>query len=282
LRANNFCLPNTAPLAVLNANVDNGLQPLAVNFNASASSDPDTIDTIARYTFNFGDGGDDVTQASPTISHTFNEAGEYIVRLVVTDSRGKVSSNTAQFLVEVSSPLSGIVSHKVHAFAGPFDINLPLGGTAGIECRSGGANKDYTITYTFARSLAGSGGITATVSHGVGGGTGSVSSQTFGPLANQYTVNVTNISNAQHLIVTLNGVHDIAGALINNSIARMDLLLADTTADRSVNSADIGQTKSQSGHTVTSSNFREVVTVDGSINSAVIGLVKSKSGTALP
>ena len=62
----------------------------------------------------------------------------------------------------------------------------------------------------------------------------------------------------------------------------MDVLLGDTTADRSVNVADIGQTKSQSGHTVTSSNFREDVNVDGSINVADIGLVKSKSGTALP
>jgi hypothetical protein len=49
-----------------------------------------------------------------------------------------------------------------------------------------------------------------------------------------------------------------------------------------VNSADIGQTKSQSGQSVTSSNFREDVNADGFINSADIGLVKSRSGTALP
>jgi hypothetical protein len=79
----------------------------------------------------------------------------------------------------------------------------------------------------------------------------------------------------------LNGVTDVAS---NNGpvSAVMGLLVGDTTADGSVNSADIGQTKSQSGHLVTSSNFREDVTVDGSINSADIGLVKSKSGTALP
>ena len=58
--------------------------------------------------------------------------------------------------------------------------------------------------------------------------------------------------------------------------------LGDTTNDGSVNSADIGQTKSQSGSPVTGSNFRQDVTNDGTINSADIGLVKSKSGTALP
>jgi hypothetical protein len=59
-------------------------------------------------------------------------------------------------------------------------------------------------------------------------------------------------------------------------------LAGDTTADGLVNSADISQTKSQSGHVVTSSNFREDVSVDGDLNSADISLVKSKSGTALP
>jgi PKD repeat protein len=99
-------LPNTAPVAVITANTDHGVKPLTVNFSGSASYDADSIDQIASYTFNFGDGGDDVTQSSPNISHTFVDAGEYITRLVVTDSRGKVSSNTGRFKVQVaeSSP----------------------------------------------------------------------------------------------------------------------------------------------------------------------------------
>ncbi|HYY93825.1 MAG TPA: PKD domain-containing protein, partial [Pyrinomonadaceae bacterium] len=101
LRADNLCLSNTAPVAVLNGDTDHGDEPLTVNFDASGSHDSDSIDTISSYTFNFGDGGDDVTQASPIISHTFNATGEFAVRLVVTDSRGKVSGNTAQFIVEV-------------------------------------------------------------------------------------------------------------------------------------------------------------------------------------
>ena len=104
LRADNLCLPNTAPIARLAATPDTGTAPLNVNFNGSASSDPDAIDTIAGYTFNFADGGDDVTQASPTISHNFPKPGLYPVKLVVTDSRGKVSANTDQHLVQVAQP----------------------------------------------------------------------------------------------------------------------------------------------------------------------------------
>ena len=62
----------------------------------------------------------------------------------------------------------------------------------------------------------------------------------------------------------------------------MGVLIGDTTANGAVNSSDIAQTQSQSGQSVTSSNFREDVTVNGLINSSDIELTQSKSGTALP
>lgn len=55
----------------------------------------------------------------------------------------------------------------------------------------------------------------------------------------------------------------------------MNVLIGDTNWDGAVNSADISQTKSQSGNGVTASNLREDVTADGAINSADISLVKS-------
>lgn len=62
----------------------------------------------------------------------------------------------------------------------------------------------------------------------------------------------------------------------------MDVLLGDTTANRTVNSSDIGQTKANSGQTTAGSNFRSDVTVNGSINSSDIGSVKAQSGTSIP
>jgi hypothetical protein len=101
LRPANLCLPNVAPVARLSTDKGSGAAPLTVTLNGSASSDDDAIDTIATYTFNFNDGTDDVVQSSPILVHTFNQGGLYDVKLVVTDSRGKVSSNTAHTLVEV-------------------------------------------------------------------------------------------------------------------------------------------------------------------------------------
>ena len=93
--------PNSAPTAVLTATPTSGTAPLAVNFNGSGSYDPDAGDTIASYTFNFGDGSAAVTQSTPATSHTYSASGSYPARLSVTDSHGLASTNTAQVAITV-------------------------------------------------------------------------------------------------------------------------------------------------------------------------------------
>lgn len=273
---NAACAPNTAPVAALTGSPLTGDAPLLVNFNASASSDADPGDTIASYTFDFGDGSAPVTQATPLIAHTYTDHGEFRGTVRVTDSRGKVSDNVAGVVIDADLPLANVVSRKVHGGAGFFDINLPLNDIVGIECRTGGASGNYSIVYTFDRNLTSVG--TATVSQG----TGSIASRSIGPNPNQYTVNLTGVSNAQHLQVRLDHVHDSAGADLTNVPARVDMLIGDTNGNGSVNSTDVSQTKAQSGAVIGSSNFRTDVTADGQINSSDVSLVKSKSGTALP
>jgi hypothetical protein len=177
----------------------------------------------------------------------------------------------------ICAPMSaGVVSRKIHGAAGPFDINLPTSGSAGgIECRSGGFNNAYTLVYTFGVNLSAPGRASITQ------GSASIGAVTVGPNLNQVTVNLSNVTNVQHLIVTLANVQDTSHIVLPSVGARMDELVGDTTANLFVNSSDISQTQSQSGQPVTASNFREDVTVNGSINSSDIGLVQSQSGTAL-
>jgi hypothetical protein len=171
-------------------------------------------------------------------------------------------------------PLSAVSRHTHDSISPPFDINLPLSGGLGIECRRGtGANSDqHQIVVTFPTPIVGVSSAT------VSSGTGSVSN--FVASDNVVYVNLTGVANAQRLTVTLQGVND--GTNVADVPIPMGVLLGDTNSDGFVNSADIGQTKAQSGHSVTTSNFREDVNLDGFLNSADIGLVKSKSGTALP
>jgi hypothetical protein len=175
-------------------------------------------------------------------------------------------------------PLSA-VSRKTHGAAGTYDINLPLSGAAGIECRSGGAAGgaigNYQVVVTFARPI-GVNGATATPGSG---GTASVS----GPPSvsgNQVTVNLTNVSNAQTLTVNLLGVNDSINT--DDVPVRLSILVGDTTRNGFVNSSDLAQTQSQSGQVLSASNFREDVTANGLIDSSDIALERSKSGTALP
>ncbi len=98
------CAPNRAPLAALAATPQSGLVPLQVDFDGSASTDPDGGDTIAEYTFDFADGTPPVTQAGAAIQHTYTSAGIYNASLVVRDSRGKASENVAKFVIEALPP----------------------------------------------------------------------------------------------------------------------------------------------------------------------------------
>jgi PKD repeat protein len=265
LRPTNLCLPNTAPLAVLTADVDEGTKPLTVNFDASGSHDPDAIDTIASYTFNFGDGGDDVTQSSPTIMHTFTDPGEYIVRLVVTDSRGKVSSNTAVFIVEVEPVLglTSVSSRKTHGSAGPFDVDLPLTGTAGIECRAPGPQSTHLLVYTFNKAVTAAGTATKTQGNAL------VGQPSIGPNLNQVSISLRSVTDAQHIVVNLSGVQDNVGAVLNNLNARMDVLFADVDSSARVDSGDVTTVRQNALQPLTQSpaTFRADINLSGRIDS---------------
>jgi hypothetical protein len=172
-----------------------------------------------------------------------------------------------------ATQLTAAVSRKTHGSAGIFDINLPLTGTPGLECRSGGGSGNHTIVFAFSHSVvSGNASVTS--------GTGSVSgSPAFA--GNTMTVNLTGVTNTQTVAVTLSNVTDDIAEVLPNNVVTMNVLLGDTTGNESVNASDVSQTKFRSGTVVDSSNFRSDVTANGSINSSDVSLVKAGSGTAL-
>jgi hypothetical protein len=189
----------------------------------------------------------------------------------------------ATYLVAGNNPCApggitavGAVSRKTHGSAGDWDIDLPLTGTAGIECRKGqGTNSNgHKMVITFATAVS----ITGNPQASVTSGSGQVSSVTVN--GSVVTVGLTNVANAQTLTVTLFGVTD--GTNSGNVSIPMSVLLGDTNANASVNSSDVAQTKGQIGTSVGASNFREDVTVNGEINSSDVSVIKAQTGTALP
>ena len=116
--------PNLPPTAILIGTPQSGGPPLVVNFTGAGSTDPDAGDSIASYTFDFGDKSAPVTQSSPTISHTYNAPGVYTAQLTVTDSHGLVNDNSALFVVTVTAILQNI-STRAQVLTGD---NVLIGG----------------------------------------------------------------------------------------------------------------------------------------------------------
>jgi hypothetical protein len=278
LRSADLCLPNTAPLAGLAASTTQGLGPLSVNFDGSSSVDPDTIDHIATYTFNFGEGADDVVQNTPTISHQFANPGLFDVKLVVTDSRGKLSSNTAHQVILVQQPfgLASVVSRRSHSTSGSFDIDLPLTDKAGIECRAPGPNNSYQLVYTFNRDVTVQG--TATLTQG----SANAPTAALGPQSNQVTVNLTGVANAQHLVVSLNGVQTAVGEVVNGASGRLDVLIGDVDSTGRVDGNDVSGVQSHTRQAVSNLNNRFDVNGDGRIDGNDVSATQSKTRTGLP
>jgi hypothetical protein len=166
------------------------------------------------------------------------------------------------------------VSRKNHDGAGTFDIDLPLSGPVGIECRTGqGPNSNnHQVVVTFATPVVGFSGAS------VSSGTGTVASNLAS--GNQIFVNLTGVTNAQTIVITLSGVND--GTNIADVSVPMGVLLGDVNASRLVDSGDVFLVRQQTGQTATSSNFREDVNASGLIDSGDVFLTRQHTATALP
>ena len=112
------------------------------------------------------------------------------------------------------------VSRKTHASAGTFDVDLPLTGTPGVECRQGqGVSLDaHQIVVTFPTSIT-----LGSVS--IASGVASLSG--FSLNINEVTVNLTGVANAQTITINLNGVN--AGSGPTTVTVPMSVLAGDST-----------------------------------------------------
>jgi hypothetical protein len=193
-----------------------------------------------------------------------------IVATHIFEQTASVLRNTT-----IGAPISRIVSRKTHGTAGTFDIDLTSG--HGIECRSGGTNGDYTLVFTFINPLTTVGGASVTT------GTGSVSIGNIdGKDAHNYIVNLTGVTNAQYITVSLSNVTDSAR---NFSIAvpiSMGVLVGDVNASGHVDAGDIGAIQQVNSQTANSTNFRADVNASGHIDAGDIGITQSHNSTGLP
>ena len=168
--------------------------------------------------------------------------------------------------------MTSAVSRKVHGASGAFDINLPLTGSPAVECRNGGPGGSYQVVATFASPVS-----VQSVAIASSDGLTSAALSVAGSVV---TVDLTAVTNAQTLAITLVGVSD--GTNVGNVVIPMGVLVGDTNGDRFVNAGDALQTRTRSGQTTDGMNFRSDVNADGFVNSGDTTAVRNRSGSSIP
>jgi hypothetical protein len=175
------------------------------------------------------------------------------------------------FIESVVMQLTKVVSRKIHPGAGTFDVTLPESGAPGIECRSGGQANNYTVVFMFANSVS-------VQRASVTAGAGSVTS--FSVSGKNVTVELTGVTNAQTIVVTLANAND--GVNTSNVQATMGVLLGDVNATGLVDGNDVSAVQAHTRQTANSANFVYDVNTTGLIDGNDVSLVQSKTRTSLP
>jgi subtilisin-like proprotein convertase family protein len=169
--------------------------------------------------------------------------------------------------------LTNAASRKSHG-GKTFDIDLPLtGSAAGVECRSAGGGGTHTLVFNFTTNVV-SGSATVTA------GIGSAGAAAFS--GNTMTVPLSGVADQQKITVTLNGITDVSAQVLPATSVSMNVLLGDTTGNKTVNATDVSQVKLQSGVAVSAANFRNDTNVSGTINATDVSQVKLNSGHGVP
>jgi hypothetical protein len=170
----------------------------------------------------------------------------------------------------------GVVSRKVHGSAGTFDIDLPLTGGPGIECRSGGATGDHQVVITFATSVT----VTdATVTPGSGGTASIILAPGHQP-PNEVVATLDNVSNAQTLTINLLGVND--ETTIGEVHIPVAVLLGDVNTSKRTDSGDVTATRNKTISIPDQQTFRNDVDTSGRIDAGDVTVIRNVAVSTLP
>jgi len=134
IRRISYFFSNQPPVALIVASVTAGPAPLAVTLDGSASSDADPGDSITFAWDLDGDGElDDSTASAP--AWTFEDPGDHLVTLEVTDSNGASASTTIVIHAENTPPEPVILQPAA-------DLTWKVGDTIGFSATASDAQDD--------------------------------------------------------------------------------------------------------------------------------------------
>ena len=104
IRRISYAGANTPPTASIQASPTSGAAPLQVSFDGRASSDPDSGDGIAAYSWDLNGDGSYGDATGATASYTYTDPGTYTARLIVTDRHGATSTPATVTITANNTP----------------------------------------------------------------------------------------------------------------------------------------------------------------------------------
>ena len=163
---------NEAPVAIANADIISGEAPLLVSFVGGNSTDDNSI---ATYSWNFGDGGTSI-EADP--EHVFETAGEFTVVLTVTDDEGLTDEASLVITVVVENEFNeapvAVASSDVVTGEAPLTVSftgsnsIDDNGIVSYEWNFGDGNIVFEADTEFEFEAAGTYEVVLTVTDGEG------------------------------------------------------------------------------------------------------------------
>jgi PKD repeat protein len=122
---------NELPNVFVSADQLQGDAPLLVNFDASASNDPDG--TIVSYEWRVGNEAYGSPSASPEFQYTFTNGGTYLVRCRGTDDEGARRIGGATIQVQDPENLAPIASFDIDVSSGPGPLTVSFDGSDSLD-----------------------------------------------------------------------------------------------------------------------------------------------------
>jgi hypothetical protein len=223
----------------------------------------------------------DPADASWTITGSLNTARDRHTATLLSDGTVLVAagsgSDTATASAELFQSSAGGTANLVSAasrltegVAGSFDIDMPLTGLSGVECRDAHTGaQTYEAVFTF----------DATVTSGeasVVSGMGTAGTPSF--RGKKMTVPLRGVANAQIVILRLENIN---GDGQPHGDVSFGFLIGDADSNRRVDDADISALQATYGRPVDASNFRADFHPDGRINRKDRSELREHLGTSL-
>ncbi len=216
----------------------------------------------------------DTTPANATSTNILNKPNGhyyYRVRGVYSDGSITANSNVQDIVVNAPPPpsLINVKSRKTHTGRGDFNIGLPLTNPSGVECRTGGANGNHKIVFTFANAVSVNGNPKAQVTSG----TGTVSNVTVSGA--QVTVDLTQVSDAQKIALTLFSVSD--GTNTGDISLPIRFILGDVNGTGLVDGNDVSAVQAQTRQLADDNTFYMDVDLSGLIDGNDVSVTQGRT-----